>query len=54
MIFGLVLGPDLLHGLDLLTHLQRARFVDSAVVFHLLGIPATANAEQKPALRHLV
>src|ERR1700730_18663288 len=52
--FRLVLGPDLLHRLDLLAHLLRAGLVNGAVVFHLFGIPAAADAEQEAALRHLI
>jgi hypothetical protein len=50
MILGGVLGPDVLHCLDLLAHLQGAGLVNGAVVFHLFGIPAAADAEQEAAL----
>ena len=43
--FGLVLGPDLLHRPHLLAETLEARLVVGAVVFHLLGIPPTADAE---------
>jgi hypothetical protein len=34
--------------------LRGAGLVYGAVIFHFLGIPAAADAEQKAALRHLV
>src|SRR5690242_19202959 len=40
LIFGLRLRPDQLHRLDPLPHQLGARGEDSAVVFHLLGVPA--------------
>jgi hypothetical protein len=39
---------------DLPAHFQSGGLVNGAVIFHLLGIPATADAEQEAALRHLV
>src|SRR5204862_4150206 len=54
VIFRLVLGPDCLHCLVLLTHLLEARGVDGAMVFHLVLIPAAADPEQEPAAGYLV
>ena len=54
VILGGFVGPDLLHRLDLLAHFLSAGLVNGAVIFHVLGIPATADAEQEAALRHLV
>ena len=54
VILGGIFGPDLFHRLDLLAHLRGAGLVDGAVVFHLFGIPAAADAEQEAAVRYLV
>jgi hypothetical protein len=54
VIFCDVLRPDPLHCLDLLAHLEGAGLVYGAVIFHLFGIPAAADAEQEAALRYLV
>src|SRR4029077_2293733 len=54
VVFGLVLGPDRLHRLDLLAHLLEARRVDRAVLPHLVLVPAAADAEQETAARDLV
>ena len=52
VIFGLRLGPDRLHRLDPLAHQLGARGEHRAVVFHLLLVPAHADAEQEaPAAR---
>jgi hypothetical protein len=54
VILGGIVGPDLLHRLDLLAQFLSAGLVNGAVIFHVLGIPATADAEQEATLRHLV
>ncbi len=54
VVFGLGFRPDLLHRLDALAHQLGAALEGGAVVLHLLGIPADADAEQEAALRHLV
>ncbi len=54
VIFGLGLGPDLLHRLDPLAHQLEAGLGIGAVIFHLVGIPAAADAEQKAPARDLV
>jgi hypothetical protein len=54
LIFGLVLGPDLLHRLDPLPHQLEAGFEGRAVILNFLRIPAPAHAKQKPPARHLV
>ena len=51
---GLILGPQRLHRQDTLAHQLEARCVDRAVIFHLLGIPAAADAEHKSPARQLV
>src|ERR1700719_4049472 len=54
VIFGLVLGPDLLHRLDPLAHQLEAGFEDRAMVLDFLGIPAATNAEEKAPARDLI
>src|SRR5215471_8725755 len=44
---GLVLRPDLLEGPHLLLELPEAGLEVGAVVLHLLGVPATTDAEQE-------
>jgi hypothetical protein len=50
VIFGNVLGPDLLHRLDLLAHLGGTGLVYGAAIFHLFGIqsPGTIAAIANP------
>jgi hypothetical protein len=54
VILGLRLRPDHLHRLDTLARELVARGEGGAVVGHLLGIPAIADAEQEAAARELV
>ena len=54
VVFGLGLGPDRLHRLDALAHQLGARGERRAMVFHLLGVPADADAEQEAAARDLI
>src|SRR5579862_3284461 len=54
VILGLLLGPQRLHREDALAHQLEAGFVAGAVVFHLLDIPAAADAEDDAAARQLV
>jgi hypothetical protein len=42
------------HRLDPLAHQLEAGLGVGAVIFHLVGIPTAADAEQKAAVRHLV
>ena len=50
VIFGDFLGPDFLHRLDALAQNLPALFEIGAVIFHLLGVPATADAEDDAAV----
>ena len=43
-----VLGPQGLHRQDALAHQLEAGVVSGAVIFHLLDIPAAADAEDEP------
>ena len=45
MEFCFVPGPDLAHGEDLFAHDGPTLLVGGAVVFHLLAVPASADAE---------
>ena len=54
VIGGFFLGPHRLHRQDAFTHQLEAGFVLGAVVFHLLDIPAAADAKDKPPTRQLV
>jgi hypothetical protein len=54
VVFRLRLGPNLAHRLDLLAHPLEAGFEVGTVVLHLVLVPATADAEEEPPLRHLV
>ena len=46
--------PDRLHRLDALAHQLPARVERGAVVFHLLGVPATADTEEEPTVRDMI
>ena len=48
--FGLVLGPDLSHGKNLLPDDLPAVLVVGAVVFHLFPVPAGADSEDEAAI----
>ena len=54
VILGLRLGPDFLHRLDALAHPLEARGVHRSVVFHLVLVPAAADAKQEAALADLI
>ena len=54
VILGLVLRPQRLHRQDALAHQLEARVVAGAVVFHLLDVPAAADAEHEAAAGELV
>ena len=54
VVFRLRLGPDLLHRLDLLAHLLHAGGENRVVVFDLLLVPATADAEEEAPARDLI
>src|SRR6266849_3676749 len=54
VVLRLRLRPDRLHGLDALAHHPEARLEVRAVVGHLLGVPAGADAEEEPPARDLV
>jgi hypothetical protein len=47
MVFGPILRPDGPHGFDALLHELMARGENRAVVFHLLFVPAIADAKQE-------
>src|SRR3954447_13726470 len=51
VILGLVLGPQRLHGEDALAHQLEAGVIARAVIFHLLDVPAAANAEDETPAR---
>src|SRR5438445_4863286 len=51
---GLALGPDLLHGEHALAEQSPARLPLRAVVLHLLGVPAAADAEEEATARQPV
>ena len=50
----LFLGPQRLHGQHVLAHHLEARLVAHAVILHLVGVPAGADAEDEAAARKLV
>src|SRR5437867_5243238 len=52
--FRFRLRPDRPHRLDALPHHPEARLEVRAVVGHLLGVPAGADAEEEPSARDLV
>src|SRR5262249_24120432 len=54
VIFSCFLGPDFLHRLDSLTQDFPALVEWGAVIFHLLGIPATTNAEDQASVGELI
>ena len=54
VVLGLFVGPDFLHGLDALAAYLPAPVERRAVVLHLLGVPAAADAEDQPAVGQLV
>jgi hypothetical protein len=54
VVFGFVLGPQRLHREDPFPHQLEARVVAGAVVFHLLDVPAAADAELETPARQLV
>src|SRR3989449_104290 len=54
VVFRFRLRPDRPHRLDALPHHPKARLEVRAVVGHLLGVPAGADAEEEPSARDLV
>ena len=48
VILGLVFGPDGFHCFDPLAHQLETGLKRSAVIGHLLSVPAAPDAEQKP------
>ena len=54
VVLGRVVGPDRLHRLDALAHQLPAGVEGGAVVFHLFGIPATADAEEEASVRDMI
>ena len=53
-IFGLFLGPDLLHGEHPLAEHAPAPLERRAMVLHLLGVPASTDPEDEPPVRQTV
>src|SRR6185312_13157847 len=53
-IGGGLLGPDLLHRENAFAHQLEPRLVLGAVVFHLLDVPAAADAKDEPPARQPV
>ena len=51
---GFILGPQGLHGQNVLAHLLEAGLVINAVIVHLLDVPAAADAEDETTARHQV
>src|SRR5881296_1263340 len=49
MIFCFVFGPDLFHREHSLAKHSPSLLVIGSVVLHLLGVPSTANAKDKPS-----
>ena len=54
MVFGFRFRPDFLHRFDGFAHPLEAAAVNSAVIFHLILVPASADAKQESPLAHLV
>src|SRR5215217_5756596 len=54
VVAGLVMGPDLLHGLDPLPHDIHPNSRIRAMIAHLGPVPARANAELQAAAREVV
>ena len=54
LVFGHLVVPDRLHGLDRLAHPTEATGRVGAVVLHLLDVPPGPDAEHEPPTRHHV
>ena len=51
---GFPVRPDRFHGGDLFAHQLETSLEDGTVIFHLLGVPTAADAEDGAAARYMV